>query len=198
MPFEYVARSIETVRLLLRPFEAADLDALFALYRRPDVVRFLYEEPHSREDARALLQHKMSRRAIRADGDAVAFGIELRSSGGVVGDCMVRLLSAEHRQGEIGFALHPDHQGKGYATEAGRAMLAIAFGDLELHRVVGRLEARNAASAAVLERLGMRREAELMENEWVKGEWQSEVVYALLDREWAAVWPARAPRNAGP
>ena len=50
--------------------------------------------------------------------------------------------------------------------------------------LVGRLEPRNAPSARVLERLGMRREARLVENEWVKGEWQSEDVYAILDREW--------------
>ena len=55
---------------------------------------------------------------------------------------------------------------------------------LGLHRVVGRLEPRNPASARVLEKLGMRREAHLVENEWVKGEWQSEDVYAVFDREW--------------
>ena len=49
--------------------------------------------------------------------------------------------------------------------------------------MIGRTEARNAASARVLEKLGMRREAHLIENEWVKGEWQSELVYAMLDRE---------------
>jgi L-amino acid N-acyltransferase YncA len=66
-----------------------------------------------------------------------------------------------------------------------RALLAIAFEDYELHRVCGRLEPRNEASARVLEKLGMRREGLLVENEWVKGEWQSELIYALLAREWA-------------
>jgi RimJ/RimL family protein N-acetyltransferase len=105
----------------------------------------------------------------------------------VIGD--VSLTVGEHRQGEIGFILHPDHQGRGYATEAAEALLALAFEHYRLHRVAGRLEARNAASARVLEKLGMRREAHLIENEWVKGEWQSELVYALLAREW------RAPRT---
>jgi RimJ/RimL family protein N-acetyltransferase len=65
-------------------------------------------------------------------------------------------------------------------------MLALAFDTYGLHRVVGRLEPRNVASAAVLERLGMRKEGQLIENEWVKGEWQSEAIYAVLAREWRA------------
>ena len=91
----------------------------------------------------------------------------------------------QHRGGELGFIIHPEHHGNGYATEASRPLLDWAFGDLGLHRVIGRTEARNTGSARVLEKLGMRREAHLVENEWVKGEWQSELVYAILDREWS-------------
>jgi RimJ/RimL family protein N-acetyltransferase len=93
-------------------------------------------------------------------------------------------VSVAHRQGELGFVVHPSHQGKGYATEASRPLLDFAFGPLGLHRVIGRLELRNVGSARVLEKLDMRREAHLVENEWVKGEWQSELVYAILAREW--------------
>ena len=61
--------------------------------------------------------------------------------------------------------------------------------------MIGRLEARNAASARVLEKLGLRREAHLVENEWVKGEWQSELGYAILADEWRAQRPmARVDR----
>jgi RimJ/RimL family protein N-acetyltransferase len=104
----------------------------------------------------------------------------------LIGDFTLWLESSEHRRGEIGFLVHPDHQGRGHAIEASRELLRLGFEDLGLHRVIGTLEARNGPSARVLERLGMRREAHLVENEWVKGEWQSEVVYAILDREWRA------------
>jgi RimJ/RimL family protein N-acetyltransferase len=63
-------------------------------------------------------------------------------------------------------------------------MLRLGFEGLGLHRIIGRLDGRNRASARVLEKLGMRREAHFVENEYVKGEWTDEVVYAILDREW--------------
>ena len=113
-----------------------------------------------------------------------------KDSGELIGDCTICLRSREHRQGEIGFVFHPDHHGRGFATEAARVLLELCFDDLDLHRVVGRLEPRNSASAGVLERIGMRREAHLVENEFVKGEWQSELVYAVLQREWRAVTAA--------
>ena len=108
----------------------------------------------------------------------------LRETGELVGDLSLLWASEVHKQGELGFMVHPRHQGRGYATEAARPLLRFAFEELGLHRVVGTLEARNSASARVLEKLGMRREGHLVENEWVKGEWQSELVYAILDREW--------------
>jgi len=102
----------------------------------------------------------------------------------MVGHLTLSLGPPEHKGGELGFMFHPDHQGKGYATEASRAVVELAFTTYDLHRLEGRLEVRNSASARVLEKLGMRREADLIENEWVKGEWQSEAIYALLAREW--------------
>jgi RimJ/RimL family protein N-acetyltransferase len=105
----------------------------------------------------------------------------------MAGGCILHWVSREHGLGEIGFVLHPDHHGRGYAAEAARPLLEFGFAEVGLHRIIARLEARNAASARVLEKLGMRREALLIENERVKGEWQSELDYAMLDREWRAL-----------
>jgi RimJ/RimL family protein N-acetyltransferase len=178
------AYPLETERLLLRPFDAGDLDALFAIHSRPDVARYLYWRPRTRDEVRTALEEKIRGRGIGSVGDSLTLAVVLRATTELIGECNLHLLSDEHRQGDIGFIVHPDHHGRGYATEAARVMLRLAFEDLELHRVIGRLEARNTASARVLEKLGMRREAHLVENEYVKGEWQSELVYAILDREW--------------
>jgi RimJ/RimL family protein N-acetyltransferase len=155
-----------------------DLAAQHEIYSREDVHRWLYSQPFAEHESRERLERLIA----RSPEAGLTLAVECR--GEVIGD--VSLTVGEHGQGEIGFTLHPDHQGRGYATEAAEALLALAFEHYRLHRVVGRLEARNAASARVLEKLGMRREAHLIENEWVKGEWQSELVYALLAREWRA------------
>ena len=119
-----------------------------------------------------------------AEGDVLSLAVILKDSGELVGDFILCWTSEEHQQAEIGYIIHPDHAGHGYATEAGRVLLRIAFQDLGLHRVVASTDARNTASGRVLEKLGMRAEAHFVENEYVKGEWQSERVYAILAREW--------------
>ncbi len=182
LPPEY---PIETERLLLRPYRGADIDVLHDIQSRPEVVRYLYWEPRTREQVERVMRESSAQ--IEGEGNALELAIQPRGSETMVGDVVLMYRSEAHRQGEIGFVLHPDHQGHGYATEAAREMLRLGFEQLGLHRIIGRLEARNSASAAVLERLGMRLEAHLHENEWVKGEWQSELVYAMLATEWASL-----------
>ena len=77
-----------------------------------------------------------------------------------------------------------DHSGRGYAIEAARVVLGVAFGEFGPHRVTGSCDARNLASARLMERLGMRREAHFRSNEYVKDEWCDELVYAILREEW--------------
>jgi|SRR4051794_14995048 RimJ/RimL family protein N-acetyltransferase len=177
---------IETQRLRLRPLAPHDGDALHAMESREDVTRWLYYDPRTPEQSADALQRRAARTHLAHEGDALELGIELGVSGDLVGTATLMYRSEEHRQGEIGFVLHPEHHGRGYAREAATEMLRLGFEELGLHRIVGRCEPRNDASARLLERLGMRREAHLLENEWVKGEWQSELIYAMLDREWRA------------
>jgi RimJ/RimL family protein N-acetyltransferase len=175
---------LRTERLLLRPFVPDDLDALYAIQSDETVARWLYNEPRTPEETRELLAHKVGGDALRSEGEWLSAAVVLESTEELIADVSLYWSSEAHRQGELGFIVHPSHQGQGYATEASRPLLDFAFGPLGLHRVIGRLEPRNVGSARVLEKLGMRREAHLVENEWVKGEWQSELVYAILAREW--------------
>ena len=98
--------------------------------------------------------------------------------------------AGDPRQCEIGFTIAPGHQGRGYATEAARLLVGYLFGRRAKHRITASCDARNAASAAVLERLGMRREGHLRESSWAKGEWTDDLLYGLLRHEWQRGRPA--------
>jgi RimJ/RimL family protein N-acetyltransferase len=188
---------IYTERLLLRPFEDADLQAMYEMQSDEEVVRYLYFDARPLDEVRAALARKIAAVGIAGEGDGLGVAVVRLETGEVVADISLWCVSEAHQQGEIGFVVHPAHQGNGYATEAARAMLDFAFDTVKLHRMVGRTEARNIASARVLEKLGMRREAHLIENEWVKGEWQSEFVYAILAEEWASQRSERATAESG-
>jgi len=176
---------ITTERLRLRPYGPGDFDDLFAMHSREDVVRYLYWDVRDREQVAAMLERRQARTSIEREGDGLILAIELPETGRVIGDVLLQWTSEEHRQGEIGFVLHPEFQGRGYALEATVEMLRLGFGALDLHRIVGRCEAGNTVSARLMERLGMRREAHFRENEFVKGKWDDELVFAMLKREWA-------------
>lgn len=176
--------TLETERLLLRPFQAGDFGAMFAIYSRSDVAEYLLWDARTEAQTRATLEKRIAARSIEKEGDFMALAAALKTTGELIGDLVLGWTSEEHRTGEVGFIVHPDHQGRGYATEAMRAVLDLAFDDMKLHRVIGQVESRNAASERVLEKLGFRKEAHFVENVFVKGGWQSEMIYAILDREW--------------
>jgi len=176
---------IETERLLLRAFEPGDLDALAAMHADPELVRWIPWGPRSRQEVVEVLERKLACTTIASAGDGLGIAPVVKATGEMIGDFTLQCVSREHQVAELGYLLPARHQGRGFAIEASVAILEMAFAELGFHRVIARIEARNEASVALAERLGMRREAHFVENEWIKGEWQSEVVYAILAREWA-------------
>lgn len=180
---------IATDRLALRAFTPADFDPVFAMQSDVEVARYLEWGPRTRDEVAESLAMKMAATAIEREGDHLSLAVMLPDTGELVGDVVLGFVSAEHRRGEIGFIVHPDHGGQGYTTEASEVLLRIAFEELGLRRVIGQVESRNVASIRVLEKLGMRREAHLVENVFVKDEWQDELIYAILEREWRGARP---------
>jgi RimJ/RimL family protein N-acetyltransferase len=175
---------IVTPRLRLRPVTIDDLDAMLTYRSRADVCRYLPFEPMTREVLTARLSGGLSNSELTAEGQALTLGVELAESGALIGDVVLFFRSAVHAGGELGYVFAPEAGGKGYATEAGAAVLALAFEHLGLHRVTACLDARNDDSARLAARLGMRLEARLVSNEWFKGEWADELDFAMLASEW--------------
>ncbi|MEU7475566.1 GNAT family protein [Lentzea sp. NPDC042327] len=177
---------IKTDRLLLRPFTPADLDDYAAYRTDPEVNRYLLTVVTDRAGTSELLARKAAQTELTGDGQGLSLAVHWPEAGRVVGDVVLKWLSEEHRQGEIGYVFNPEFQGRGLAGEAAGALLRFGFEELGLHRVIARAAPGNEASWRVMERLGMRREAHYRQNRVVKGEWADLYTYAVLAQEWRA------------
>jgi RimJ/RimL family protein N-acetyltransferase len=175
---------IKTDRLILRAFTEGDLDALHTYHQLPDVTRFLMWPPRSREETARSLRYRIDHPTIEREGDILVLAVEHQQTGALVGDVNLSWRSEANRTGEFGFIFDPTHHGHGYAGEAAAELLRLGFEQMGLHRIIGRADARNTASARVMTRLGLRKEAHFVKNELVKGEWCDEVVFAMLAEEW--------------
>ncbi|MEJ3405257.1 GNAT family N-acetyltransferase [Rathayibacter sp. YIM 133350] len=200
LPFDAAAwdsAPLRTERLVLRPLRVEDSADVWEYQRIADVLRFIPWPPRTRDEGYAHTLRRSQSRVLTADGDALMLAVELPGEAAVegtgdrvIGDVMLRVDSVDAAALELGWVFHPDFQDHGYATEAATAVLRAAFQQVNAHRVLARLDPRNAASAAICRRLGMRHEGRELESFYDKGEWQDGDTYAILRREWAAS-PAR-------
>ncbi|GAA1996659.1 GNAT family N-acetyltransferase [Microbacterium ulmi] len=184
LPWDFHPIEGERVRLdLLRD---DDLDDLYALQSDPEVCRYLLYEPRSRERVAHVLARDAAAARLESPHDYLQPAIRDRD-GRFLGTMYFELHSVDpDRTAEIGWILAPHAQGEGYASEAARLLLGLAFEELGLHRVYAELDPRNGASVALCERLGMRHEGHFVEHMWLKGEWTDTGHYAILEHEWAA------------
>ncbi|WP_256079511.1 GNAT family N-acetyltransferase [Massilia sp. YIM B04103] len=185
MPLPRANPELHTSRLLLRKFAASDFDGFRAYRCLPEVYRFLYNDPPEGEAMRACFETVLAA-PFAADGDKLTLAVCRREDGAVAGEVLLKLGSTAALQGELGYLFNPAFHGQGLALEAARAMLDFGFAELGFHRIVARLDTLNTGSARIAEKLGMRREAHLRQNNRHKGVWGDEFVYALLRSEWDA------------
>lgn len=175
---------VHTARLTLRPATAGDVEATWRFRRLPEVSRWLTRATASVEEYRDQFH----------DPASLANTLVIELDGRVIGDLMLQVEDgwgqaevadrARDTQGELGWVLHPQHTGRGFATEAVRAVLDVAFNELGLRRVTAACFAANETSWRLMERVGMRREAyNVRESLHRSGDWLDGMVYALLADE---------------
>jgi RimJ/RimL family protein N-acetyltransferase len=175
---------ILTERLRLRPFVRGDVDAVYSYRNRADVAQYLFDQPMSHEECAEAVRSRSVQTSFAVEGDKILLAVERPDEGRVIGEVSLIWRSTTDQQAEIGYILHPDAQGQGFATEAARAVLAFGFDVVGVHRIFARCAAANLASARVMTRLGMRLEAHFREHTLVKGRWDEELLYAILRSEW--------------
>ena len=179
---------LRTERLVIRRATADDLDATWSFRRLPEISEWLTAAPETREE--------YAEKFLEADRLAVTLVIELPGADpAVIGDLMVAVEDAWAQrevaeraagvQAELGWVIHPEYQGHGYAREAVEATIRMCFEDLGLRRLTAGCFAANEASWRMAEKLGMRREtATVRDSLHRSGTWMDGYSYALLADEW--------------
>ncbi|MEV4760376.1 GNAT family N-acetyltransferase [Micromonospora sp. NPDC049559] len=170
---------LHTTRLLLREFAPADHPPVHAFASDPRVTRFTDWGPNTPEETTTFL------REVTHDARALPrtrFGLAVveRAEGLLVGSIELRVTSAAHRRGTLGYALAPSRWGRGYATEAAAALLRYGFDGLGLHKINATCDPDNLGSARVLAKIGMRPEGHLRDQVRTRDGWRDRLLFAAL------------------
>jgi len=184
-PLDAVAWPVRTARLALRPATPLDVEPTWRYRRLASVNSWITRAPATVDEYRAAFEPP----------DRLAKTLVIERDGDVIGDLMLAVSDAWAQaevverargvQAELGWALHPDHAGQGYATEAVRELIRVCFEDLGLRRVTATCFADNEPSWRLMERVGMRREQHAVrESLHRSGDWLDGLGYALLADEW--------------
>jgi RimJ/RimL family protein N-acetyltransferase len=174
---------IVTERLMLRELRATDEDDIHEYASDPEVVQLMIWGPNTREATRDFLARALEAQTQWPRAD-VGLAIELKSERRMIGSIGLRMKDGGNHTADFGYVLNRNYWGHGYMTESARAILNVAFNQLNLHRVWATCHTQNRASYRVMEKLGMRREALFVKNAMEKGEWRDTYLYAILAEEW--------------
>lgn len=168
----------------MRETETDDWPVVLAYQRDARYLRYYASTERSEPQVRDFVQMNVDLR-YEQPRRKFQLAITLPPDGTLIGNCGVRRKQDNEWEADIGYELNPEYWGRGYATEAARAVVAFGFDELGLHRVSAWCIADNRASAHVLEKVGMLQEGRLRQNEHFKGRRRDTLLYRMLTDEWS-------------
>jgi ribosomal-protein-alanine N-acetyltransferase len=180
---------LETERLSLGEFTAADETAIHSYGSDSEVTRFTSWGPNTPEMTHAVLHSWLEDQKNWPRG-SIALGVELKSESRLIGGTGFAQIDNETGTGTFGYVLHKDYWGRGFATEITRAVLQFGFEQLNLHRIVAECFAENRPSFHVLEKSGLRREGLFRKAIQKRGDWHDLYLYSIFREEWTSGRPA--------
>ena len=179
--------TISTSRLLLRPIRVADAETIWPHVSDPEISLYMSWNPHrSIEETRTFIAD-VERRAL--EGGAFTWAIVERESGRIIGLVSLIAILRTHRalrydKAELAYWIGRPYQGRGFATEACRAIIQYAFANLSLHKITVAHDLLNDASGKLISRLGFREIGIEREHFQKNGRWVDHKIYELLESEW--------------
>jgi RimJ/RimL family protein N-acetyltransferase len=182
MEFPNALPILTTTRLTLRAMRPDDAPAIFEMFSHPDVMRYWSSlSMQTLGEAQSYIEHM---NAYITEHDALTWGLARQTDDTLIGMATLFSLSPQNRRAEMGYALTRSAWGQGYMHEALTALVAYAFGPLDLIRIEADIDPRNTASQRALERLGFIQEGLLRDRWIVNGEISDTGFYGLLRRDW--------------
>ena len=175
---------IETENLLLRPFERGDIEAVNAYLALPSVQRYAFSRARDKSEVADALDVMRSHVSLQRPGDTLTLAMVRKDDRQLIGHVSLHWSDATAGQGEVRFVINPSYSGQGFACEALGALFDLAFDHFRIHRLYARCDGRNHHSIKLMQGLGMRLEAHYREHALFQGEWDEELHFAMLDREW--------------
>jgi RimJ/RimL family protein N-acetyltransferase len=175
---------IDTGHLRLRSFELSDMDDLSCFYALPPAQRYLEWKYRDKSNLKEALEQMRHQTRLTRPGDVLSLVVERMSDSRVIGHMSLIWTDATASQAEIRFFFDPAVRTENFGAESVRKMLDIGFEQFGFHRIFARCDARSLGSAALLKELGMRLEAHFREHALFQGDWDEEMIFAILDREW--------------
>jgi len=171
---------LKTTRLCLRDFELRDYQAVHEFAADLAVVRYVEWGPNTPQETHAFLR-EASASADVSPRRRYAFAVLVQSEPErLIGSIELRVVSSEHRRGEIGYVLARESWGHGYATEATHRLLAFGFNELGLHKISATCDPANRASVAILTTNGMHQEGVLRHHVHVRGQWRDRLLFSVI------------------
>lgn len=169
---------LHTERLVLRKISSDDVENLFLLRSNQDVMHYLDRPLAASKDDAASLINKITDSLNANEG--ITWGMAIRSQPALIGTIGYWRILKEHYRAEIGYMLHPDHQGKGLMQEAFDAVIHYGFKNMSLHSIEANVNPGNAASIKILEKNKFTREAWFRENYYYNGKFLDSFIYSRL------------------
>jgi RimJ/RimL family protein N-acetyltransferase len=164
----------------LRTIEQDDLPFIQKSINHPEVRPYAGgDAPYNRE------RYENERFDMISSGDVVH--LLVCDGDKPLGDISLAPIDERRDWANLGYRIHPDHQGEGAATEAASLLVTHGFEELALHRISATIAAPNEASKRVVEKLGFVHEGTKRDDEFIQGEYVDREIYAVLSDEWDPV-----------
>lgn len=174
---------IETDRLVLRNYQQSDILPFVEMARNKIFQRF-YSEQDCMKEKLVNLVNDFMQEAEQPPRTNYNLAITLKPDGQLIGAAGIRM--QEEYQASVGCSLDVEFHSLGLAGEALSAICQFGFSSLHAHRIFAETISENISAIKLCKKLGMRKEAEFMQNRYFRGRWWNTVMYAMLAQEWRA------------